>query len=76
MATKHHSISQEWPTALNSSLAWDRKQFTSENTYIHVLSANEKSEINAALNAFKGLVRHGWLQTLVQKLIHNLQASV
>ncbi|PMD58017.1 Clavaminate synthase-like protein [Hyaloscypha bicolor E] len=55
MATEHHSIIQEWPTTLNSTLVWDRKQFTNEDTYIHNLSNNEKAEINAALNHFKGL---------------------
>ena len=55
MAAEHHSICERWPTALNSSLAWDHEQFPNEDTYIHNLSEDEKAEINAALKAFKGL---------------------
>jgi hypothetical protein len=55
MATEHHSVCAGWPTALNSSLVWDHEQFPTEDAYIHILSADEKTEINAALKTFKGL---------------------
>lgn len=40
---------------MNSSLVWDHEQFPTEDAYIHILSADEKTEINAALKTFKGL---------------------
>jgi hypothetical protein len=55
MAAEHHSVCEGWPTALNSSLAWDQEQFPNQDAYIHNLSADEKTEINAALKTFKGL---------------------
>jgi hypothetical protein len=55
MAAERQSICEGWPTALNSSLVWDHEQFPNEDAYIHILSADEKTEINAALKAFKGL---------------------
>jgi hypothetical protein len=55
MAAEHHSICEGWPTSFNSSLVWDHEQFPNEDAYIHILSADEKTEINAALKTFKGL---------------------
>jgi hypothetical protein len=55
MAAEHHSVCEGWPTALNSTLVWDHEQFPNEDAYIHILSADEKTEINDALKTFKGL---------------------
>jgi hypothetical protein len=55
MAAEHNSICEGWPTALSSGLVWDHERFPNEDSYIHILSADEKIEVNAALKAFKGL---------------------
>jgi len=55
MAAEHHGICGGWPTAFASPLVWDHEQYPNDDGYIHILSEEEKTEINAALKAFKGL---------------------
>jgi len=53
-------VPKGWPTQLKSKLAWDGAQFHGEAEYIYVLSDEEKTEIDAALQLFKGslFLRH------------------
>lgn len=44
----------EFPTNLDSPLAWTGSQFACQSDYVHVLSAPELQEIREALKHFQG----------------------
>lgn len=46
-----------WPKHLNSPLAWSGNDFENEDAYIHLLTDEEKAEIDNALIQFKGRLR-------------------
>jgi len=57
--TRKYDTVVELPQSLHSAFAWDQSTFTSEAEYTHVLSKEEKAEINSALEFFKGLELDG-----------------
>ena len=43
-----------WPTAVDSTLAWDGAKFRNDEQYTYVLDTDEIVEIEAAMAHFKG----------------------
>lgn len=52
--TELPDLPSEFPTTLNSPLAWTGAQFAKQHDYIHVLSESELHEVEKALEHFQG----------------------
>lgn len=55
------AIPHGWPTKLAGPLVWSKPDVDEESKYMHVLSDQDKVEIQSALNAFKGECRVAFL---------------